>query len=1026
MFIIESISLNNGDALPESPETIVALSKTALVLAAGAAGIRNPVCRQAGWHALCRPFGVYPSKLNCGAVAMKTGIAFTLPLIALIMLISFLSPGRLMAQQEAGNTGVYLVQSLGQLALKGDAVSPFAAGDDSSGIDYWTHTPWATSVLDQPGDVYLQIGEGLSNRFGRSVTSSANDPDGGYKIAIRLDEAVDVSGTLYVPNQWNGPLQAYRFSVKADQFTAKRNEFLQVKLSHYRRLWNSPLAGAAWFRYQTLQASTALGESDPVPGEDMRRNNTWQTESEMERSLSLVSGGMALSENLQLDRMLRIGAGEDKATFAVDEIEGITVSEFDWKPLIKDLEPETDTLARSIPSDQHAMFLPSLQALVTLVETGVQTAGPLFPLMSDTNGSADTLRRYQEQLGLPLGELQKLSGRKLITSIAITGGDPYFRTGTDVAVLLESPEPATLASVIQSTIARTVNDVAGVERASGTAGRVPYSSYRSPDRRVSSYVATLGSVVLVTNSPVQLNRIVEVSAQPDSALANLDEYRFFRSRYEPGAERETALIVITDQTIRRWCSARWRISASRRTRAAAVLADLHARYLRQLADGIGTPVSVDIGASVFAMNHFTLADHAAISPTYGTLEFLTPVSELDIQQVSEREKAAYENWRRGYQSNWSTAFDPIAIRLTVRDGELAADLTVMPLIDNSAYQWISDVSMGAKLDSRRNAGHAEALTWLALALNPDSPMLKQWGNIGSTFAQINFMDWLGDAVMVYVDDDPLWADMEKAVADGIDQEVFVQSNLHRLPVAIQFNVRSSIRLTAFLAGLRGFIEQVAPDMTAWETLHHRETAYVKISPSFSSRREIPEDIDANIALYYFASSDSLIFSLNEAVIQRAIDRRLDEAPADAAAGIASQPDALPLPGDNFVVQVKRSIATGMLALFNEDYQHRMQQQSWSALPILNEWKRLFPDRDPLEIDRIVWKREMICPGGGEYRWNSEFKTMESSVYGHPAAPKEGPHVAQLLGNWESGNFGLTFEHQGLRAKVNLTGPAANR
>ncbi len=963
---------------------------------------------------------------------MKTRITLLLPFISFILLNCLSSNSHLVAQVDS-NKGVYFVQSLGELELTGDVKSPFGPSEETWNMEYWENARWAFVVLDQPGEAYLQIGEFVFNRFNvrpmvmPSETSATTAP--AYRIAIHLEEPADVTGTFYFPNLWNGPLVAYRFSIKADQFKTKRTDYLNVKLSHYRRLWNSQLTGTAWFRYQANQLTAELGLNDQVTNEGATQNNNWQTESEMDRSLSLISGGMALSENLQLDRMLTIGVGEDKETFAVDEIEGITVAEFDWKPLVKEIDPKLDTLARYIPADQHAMFVPSFQSLVTLIETGFQTAGPLVPLMTQTSESANTRQRYQDQLGLPLGEIQKMFGPKLITSIAITGGDPYFRTGTDVAVLFEAPEPATLASAIQATVAMSAAKTPGVEKVSGTAGSVSYSGYCSPDRRVSSYVATLGNVVLVTNSLVQLNRIVEVSNQPDTALANLDEYRFFRHRYVLGDEQETALIIITDQTIRRWCSPRWRIGTSRRTRAAAVLTDLHARYLSQLADGLETPVSVDIGASVFALNQFTVVNHAAISPTYGTLEFQTPVSELEIQKVSGREKIAYENWRRGYQSNWSRAFDPIAIRLTMNDGKLAADLTVMPLIDNSEYQSMTDVSLGAKLDSKRNASHPEALTWGALALNTESPSLKQWANMGSVFAQVNFMDWLGDAAIVFVDEDPLWADMEKkSLEDGFEQEKFFQSNLSRLPVAIQFNVRSSIRLTAFLVGLRAFIEQSAPDMTTWETLRHRETAYVKISPSASSRRDIPEDIDARIALHYFASGDTLILSLSESVIQRAIDRRLDSKPAEAtddAAETAPPADSLPVLGDNLAVQVKRSLALGVLSMFNEDYQRRMQHQSWSPLPILNEWKRLFPDRDPREIDQVVWKRELHCPGGGEYRWNEEFKTMESSVYGHPAAPKNGPHVEQLLGNWESGNFGLTFENQGLRANFELSGPDTN-
>ena len=58
----------------------------------------------------------------------------------------------------------------------------------------------------------------------------------------------------------------------------------------------------------------------------------------------LFSGGRAISENLQLDRVLRPAKpGED--TVAIAHLTGITVREMDWKPLVKDLKPKTDALA---------------------------------------------------------------------------------------------------------------------------------------------------------------------------------------------------------------------------------------------------------------------------------------------------------------------------------------------------------------------------------------------------------------------------------------------------------------------------------------------------------------------------------------------------------------------------------------------------------------------------------------------------------------------------------------------------------
>ena len=71
--------------------------------------------------------------------------------------------------------------------------------------------------------------------------------------------------------------------------------------------------------------------------------------------------------------------------------------------------------------------------------------------------------------------------------------------------------------------------------------------------------------------PKQIGRYeIERLAAVKESIASLDEYRFFRQRYKRGDE--TAFVIITDGAIRRWCGPKWRISMSRRLRAAAQLA----------------------------------------------------------------------------------------------------------------------------------------------------------------------------------------------------------------------------------------------------------------------------------------------------------------------------------------------------------------------------------------------------------------------------------------------------------------------
>jgi hypothetical protein len=112
-----------------------------------------------------------------------------------------------------------------------------------------------------------------------------------------------------------------------------------------------------------------------------------------------------------------------------------------------------------------------------------------------------------------------------------------------------------------------------------------------------------------------------------------------------------------------------------------------------------------------------------------------------------------------------------------------------------------------------------------------------------------------------------------AVADetGSDNaERFMGNNFDRLPVGVYCEVASALKLTAFMAGLRGFIEQTSPGMTAWEAATYHDEPYVKVSPTERARGALPGE--ASPSLYYSFSSDGLLLTMNEAVLQRYIDR----------------------------------------------------------------------------------------------------------------------------------------------------------
>ena len=227
-----------------------------------------------------------------------------------------------------------------------------------------------------------------------------------------------------------------------------------------------------------------------------------------------------------------------------------------------------------------------------------------------------------------------------------------------------------------------------------------YGGVESSDRKISSYITRVGNAVAVTNSKYQLDRLAAVHNGKAKCLADLPEYKFFRIRYPRGDKAESALVFLSDAAIRRWCGPRWRIADARRTRARAVLAELQASQLKALVRHKVEPGPIHTDLPILGGGELRLTPDGVISSVYGTLDFMTPIAEMPLDEVTQDEAQSYQAWRDGYQRNWSWGFDPIGLRISLGNKKLAADLTIMPLILNSEYGQFTEISKGAKFGRR--------------------------------------------------------------------------------------------------------------------------------------------------------------------------------------------------------------------------------------------------------------------------------------------------------------------------------------
>jgi len=910
-------------------------------------------------------------------------------------LITFLAAAPAGAAEDA-----FFRVDVGDLELTDGELPDFNTGDVHWRL-WWqlreSMEPYA--VLDNEGEIYVSAEMPRTGRWDAL-------PD---HVVVRAAEGKAVTGRLFWPKRDLSGMVAVRFRIPAsDADSDDRDDFYQAKLRHYNKLLNRGVAGAAWFRHQSREARKELKSDIAERPRAVRRGQA----DELSDTYALFSGGRAMSENLQLDRVLPEPRDSDKMV-ELDSIKGITVPDIDWSELTKGLDPELDPLADKIPFDQHAIFFPSFNAFVAVIDEVNADSGLVLQALEPRGEDADTFTRYEQQLGLSITTVTRLLGPQLAESVAMTGSDSYFRTGTDVAYLFEAVDAGALETALVAQILAAAKQ-GSAKRTQGKVGRLKYVGFRSPDRRICSYVAKLGSTVVVTNSTYQLKQLAGTHGGDLDSIASLPEYTYFRDRYRRDDPDETAFVFLSDATIRRWCGPRWRILSSRRTRDMAVISELQAGQMNRLAKGgiQSGPIYTDLPLA--AKGELTLEPDGVHSQAVGSLAFMTPIAEMPISKVTATEAGAYRRWRDGYERNWTGVFDPIGLRLGIRKDKLSADLTVMPLIGGSDYREMVTVSRGAQIAPDAGDPH-DALAHIVMAINKDSEPVKRFGNFARTMtaAKINPLGWLGNSIALYFDDDPLWREMAGLAYDERDK--FFRENIGRFPVAFVAEVESSLKLTAFLATFRAFIEQTTPGMTEWESLTYKDEPYVKVTPSERARSR--EDDIENLAVYYSASAESLIVTLSLDVLKRALDRRIARRKAEEK---GEQTDAEPAwLGESLCLKADAKAVAVISAFFSEDYQLQMQKRAWANLPILNEWRRRYPDRDAVGLHEQLWKVRLIDPADGRYTWNAKWQTIESSVYGHPGKPKKGPATPPLVAGITGGNFGLTFENDGLRARVIL-------
>ena len=730
-----------------------------------------------------------------------------------------------------------------------------------------------------------------------------------------------------------------------DDHTFAYRYYILAQCLYYQQLAENNASGWPFFRnlqHHFEEVLNGILEENGFKIDRERFRGTARRSASGTELLDLFSGTEAIRRNLDL-RTVPNFSGENARTVDMDSIEGITLAEIDWKELIADDPmPKLDLLAHYVPHDQHFVVFPSGQAAMQVLEQVSQSglAALMTPVSIQGNAllGADSglVEKYLGRLGLTPEILGKLAASPHLKTVAITGSDPYFQEGTDIAVLLETDDPAKLLALFPRNL-------------------------RHP------LVHLIDSkIILLTNSWYQVEQIKGV-INGKKSLADLEEFRYFRTLYKIG-EEETAFVFLSDATIRRWCSPRWRIGQARSLQQQSRLAEITVERLGDLVQQnindseIISPFTGNtrIAPELLAEYRYTLSNYGVRHEIYGTFSQLTPIAELPIDKISEAEKQGYEQWRTAYERAWRGIFDPIGIRLVLGENVTKTDVTVLPLIltAQSSLGFLFPVIESGRLVHTEIRYDVPMQYIVALGALPQE-------NVGDE------LSWVGNYVSVYFDEDPFWDSFTRQIENGsLSNSPFLEDGT-TLPVVLEIDSKDQEKLTDYINSMIGLFSLFigSPDV---QKLEYNNVPYFLLR----SNEEKAGIIKGKIVICIATGEDRLIVSLNENAMKRAIDRSSHRETVWLGANLG-------LKFDNRLVGVAD-------VFLKQSFDKATQQGNLRNRELFELYKKHDPAADPVEIHQRLFGERLL-------------------------RPEEMPECPTLTG-LQSAEFGITLENDGLRAK----------
>jgi hypothetical protein len=817
-------------------------------------------------------------------------------------------------------------------------------------------------------------------------------------------------------------------------------------------------------RYATLEAMTpsfgfygfaraVVARQFHVDGEDIGERRVGRhVRQEYQRLYELTTGAAALTESLQLERMLGQRRTEGPRDIDLAKVPGIDIAEHDWKKMMGDKTPDPEPLAKLVPYDNYYLHFERFGKFVELgdfLEQWGTTASRAYEVQSTDHRLK---KRYERQLCIKTSLLGRTLGPLAIKGLAFTGSDPYFREGTDVAVIFHVVNADLFKAGVEPYLREARAEFGdrlreGREQYDG----VSIETYVTPRREVSLHRATFDEFVVYANSGTGIRRILDARAGRIKPLADSLDFRYMRTIFKLSDGGEDGFLFLSDPFIRQVVGPATKIKEKRRLEGLTGLTMATNAALWHAWQTGRPPATLDAALATAALTPADLAtpDQPAVTwdatkqlaagDRYNTLHFATPLVEIPIDRISREEEQDYNRFRLEYLGLWRQYFDPVGMRFRIRNGEVSVETFILPLVRSTQYAELRRTTGGGTVPIDTSPPTAKTVAQLLMHLSPEqrTEIEKDAGSVDGR--RTPALGWLGDWCVFRFDDSPMYAKLA-ALSEGngsemrnhIDEAI---ETVFQMPITLGVQIRYPLVFAAVLTALRTSVLNVLPDAVTWEPMEpeYKGAKIVRIRATEQGANTIRNlggardeaRKDPFLPAIYYALVDGVWYaSLQEQPIKDMIDRA--EAGKKQPGGAAADSRQV-----NSALYVSPAAATAAKDFARGYLATEIHQRALANAPIWYAFQKagLLAGKEGEAARQAVLYRYLgyvpVSADGAAYVYDPRTDEMANTRHGSPRRPTpkpaldpDSPH-ARLLEMTHNIRADLRFREDGVHTTVTI-------